>query len=105
MGSRSDGFTQTPERGALADTGNNDLDAGGASQEVFPAKGDRVYFFFQNISIGDLWIDFGVAAIEDTPSIKVVPDGHFVFEDNVVDNRAINVIGATLGQKFVAKEL
>lgn len=77
---------------------------GGTSQEVMGANANRTYLLVQNVSAGDLWINFGVAAVANQSSIKLAPGAAFVMEDNAVEVRAVNVIGATTGQAYTAKE-
>lgn len=80
------------------------ITTGGTSQELAPARTRRRYFLFENISAEDMWLDFGTAAVADEPSIKVPTGGSFVMESGLVSSKAINVIAATTGSKFVAKE-
>lgn len=89
--------------GALTD-GSDTITTGGVSQQIFAAKTGRKYFFFENVSSGDLWINFGGAATVAQPSIKVVANGSFVMECMFISDQAIHVIGATTGQEFSAKE-
>lgn len=95
--------TIVPTRGSLTD-GSGTIASGGASQQIFAANTSRKYFFFENVSSGDLWINFGVAAVINQPSIKVLANGSFVMEASYVSDQAINVIGATTGQAFTAKQ-
>lgn len=92
-----------PAKGTLTD-GSGTIASGGASQQIFAANSSRKYFFFENVSSGDLWINFTTAAAVTQPSIKVKADGSFVMEASFVSTEAINVIGATTGQAFVAKQ-
>lgn len=89
--------------GALTDRSGT-IAAGGASQQIAAALATRRYFFFENVSAEDLWINFGVAAVAGQPSIKVPSGGSFVMESGFISNQAINVIGATTGSAFSAKE-
>ena len=77
---------------------------GGTAQDLMDANIGRRYLFIQNISTGDLWINFGVTAVADQPSIKIPAGASFVMEGTVVFGDLISIIGATTGQKFVAKE-
>jgi hypothetical protein len=92
-----------PVRGAITNRSGT-ITAGGASQTLAAANATRSYFFIQNISTDVLWIDFGVAAVQDQPSIKLCPEATFVMEGGFVSTDAINIIGPTTGAKFVAKE-
>lgn len=80
------------------------ITAGGASQPVTAANAGRKYFFFQNLSSGDLWIRFSVtAAAASQPSIKIAPGGYY--ESGVfVPRNDVQVYGATTGQAFAALE-
>lgn len=87
---------------------NLDIDTGGASQQVFAANADRTGLIIQNISNEPLWVDFDATAVADTPSIMLIGGGLGIlqFPDSTgrVEKGAVNIIGATTGQKFVAKE-
>lgn len=91
------------QRGALTD-GSGTITTGGASQQIFAANSTRKYFIFENVSAENLWIDFGTAAVANQPSFKVVPNGQFVMEDFFVSTQTVNVIGATTGLAFTAKQ-
>lgn len=88
-------------------TGLNDrsgaITAGGTAQTVEAPNAGRSYILIQNVSVGDLWVDFGETAVVDAPSIKVAADASLVFDSGFVPSGAISVIGATTGQKFTAK--
>jgi hypothetical protein len=104
-GSGSSGaVTISPSAGAVSDADAGTIVTGGVSQQMFAANASRRYFFFENVSSGDLWINFGAAATISQPSIKVVPNGSFVMESIFISNQAVNVIGATAGQAFTAKQ-
>lgn len=82
------------------------ITTGGASQQVFAANSSRKYLLIQNISIEDLWVNFGAAATQDTPSLKLLPNGVGILEfpqGGAIETGAIHIIGATTGSKFVAK--
>lgn len=91
------------QRGALTN-GSGSITTGGTSQAVFALNASRKYFFFQNISTETMWINFGVAAVQDQPSLEILPHASFVMETFFVSTEAINVISATTGSKFVAKQ-
>lgn len=90
-------------RGRLTDLSGT-VTTGGTSQQVAVANIDRELFFLQNLSAGDLWVNFDTAAVTQQPSIKVPPGATFVAEQNFVPTGAIHIIGATTGQAFTAKE-
>lgn len=80
------------------------LAAGATAQQLAPESANRRYLLVQNLSTGDLWINFGVDAVQNQPSIKILPDGVFAMEGAFVSGDAVSIIGATLGQAFTAKE-
>jgi hypothetical protein len=92
----------TPSTGALTDLSST-ITTGGTSQTLSTAK-SRKYFLVQNLSAANLYINFGSAATTGTGSIVIVPNGSFVMESMFVTNQAINILGATTGQGFTAKE-
>lgn len=90
--------------GALTDRSGT-LAAGATSQAVAAANAARKYFFFENVSDTDMWINFGVAAVANQPSILVLANGgSFTMEGAFVSNQAVNVICATIGKAYTAKE-
>lgn len=92
--------------GGLVD-GSSTLAAGGVSQQVFAANRGRQYLIVQNQSAGNVWVNFGVAAVEGPPSIKILPDASLQLSSagtGVVPTATVNIRGATLGQAFTAKE-
>lgn len=90
-------------RGFITDRSGS-ITAGGTAQSLCSASTNRRYIFIENISSGDLWVDIGVTAVADQPSIKIVAGAAFVMEDQFVATGPFSIIGATTGQKFVAKE-
>lgn len=85
--------------------------AAAASQLATGALKGRRVFFFQNLSANTMWLQFGVAAVQDAPSIALVGDAtpgkgatFTVAKPEFVDERAVYVIGVAVGDKFVAKE-
>lgn len=90
-------------RGPITD-GSGTISVGGTSQVVFAANPIRKYLIFQNQSSGDLWINFGIAAVQSQPSIRVFPGESFLMEGSHISTDSINVIGATTGQSFAAKQ-
>lgn len=96
-------FSVAPVRGAITNRSGT-ITSGGASQILAAANATRSYFFIQNISTNILWINFGVAAAQDSPSIKLLPESTFVMEGGFVSIDSVTIIGPTTGAKFVAKE-
>lgn len=72
-----------------------------------PENYGRQYLFIQNISSGDLWINFHDNEAEpDQPSIKIVPDAAISWESGFgfVPTSEVHLYGAHTGQAFVIKE-
>jgi len=81
------------------------ITAGGTAQVAMVANGGRQGFVFQNVSAGDLWVDFTGTAVADKPSIKVVAGALLDCSDGgICPITAMSVIGATTGQKFTLWE-
>lgn len=78
--------------------------SGGAAQTIAAANPQRVGFFIQNVSDTDCWIDFGVTAVADAPSIKVAMGTSYSTPVNAQPKGHISLIGATTAKKFTAKE-
>lgn len=96
-------LTNGPQRGALTNRSGS-IAVGATSQAVAAAAATRKYFIFQNLSIETMWINFGVAAVSDQPSFEILPHASFVMENIFISTESINVISATAGSKFTAKE-
>jgi hypothetical protein len=79
------------------------ITSGGASQLQVAANNDRCYFFFQNQSSGDLWVNWGLPATLSQPSIRVPAGAVLTEEGNFVSTENVYVIGATTGQAFCCK--
>jgi hypothetical protein len=97
---------QATPGGSLID-GSGTVTTGGTSQVVFTANVGRQYLLIQNVSDADLWVNFGTAAVESQPSIKILPDGAVEFSSagtGVVPTGTVNVRGATTGKAFTAKQ-
>ena len=90
-------------RGTLTDRSGT-ITTGGTAQQLAAANPSRRYIIIQNVSTAALWIDFGVNAVQDQPSLKLVADGSFVMEGDFVDTQSISIIGGTTAQAFSAKE-
>lgn len=80
------------------------LAAATTSQQFAPANESRSYLLIQNISAEDLWINETIPAVADQPSIKIAAGATLIFDGPFIPTGALNIIGATLGQKFVVKE-
>ena len=93
----------TPTKGTLTNR-SGAITNGGTAQTVAAVNANRQYFFFENVSLGDLWINFTTTAVIGQPSIKIAPKGAFVMEASFISTEAISVIGATTAQAWTAKE-
>lgn len=89
-------------RGTLTDR-NTTITQANVSQQLAPANPNRSYFIFQNVSDTDMSLDFGQAAIIGT-SFLCIPKASFVMEDSFISTQSINVICATQGKAYAAKE-
>ena len=78
--------------------------AGGTSQVVAPANPNRVGFSLQNVSYGDLWISSNGPAVAGQPSHWLPAGSYWEYPLTGVPLTAINVLGATTGQAFTARE-
>ena len=83
--------------------GSGAIGAPATAQQVFAQNAARKYLFILNISDTDMWINFGVNAVADQPSIKLVANGGY-FEPLVPSDQAVSIICASAGKKFVAKQ-
>lgn len=97
------GSSPDPTQGALTDRSGT-IAVGGTSQEMAAANAARRYLFVENVSAADLWIDFGSDAEASQPSILIPTRAAFVMEGSFISTQAVNIIGATTGQAFTAKE-
>ena len=92
-----------PSSGALTD-GSGTVTTASTSQQIFAANASRRYFMLQNNSATPLWFNFTAAAVLSEPSVILQPNASFFMESNYISNEAINIIGATAGASFTAKE-
>lgn len=88
--------------GALID-GSSSIAVNATRQQVFSENGGRQYLFIQNVSAGDLWVNFGANAVADIPSMKIPSGASLIFEGAIPTAR-VDIIGALAGQKFCAKQ-
>jgi hypothetical protein len=82
--------------------GSGTITTGGTSQVVFAAR-DRTYLLLINDSDTVMFVNFGVAAVSGQPSIRLAANGGF-YEPLVPPNQSVNIICATTGKTFVAKQ-
>lgn len=74
------------------------------SATLAAANANRKYIFIQNVSTGDIWINFTTAATNASPSIRIDASGVFVMEGSFISTEAINIRSNTSTRPFVAKE-
>jgi hypothetical protein len=92
----------SPSTNTLVDHSGS-ITTGGTAQTLSAAK-SRKYFFFQNLSVSNMYLNFTSAASASTGSILIVPGGSYVQEGSFVSSELISVFGATTGQQFTAKD-
>lgn len=93
-----------PLRGTLTDASGS-ITTGGASQQVFAVNATRTMFMIQNVSDEDLWINFTSAASAGAGSYKLTPGGLITSQGvGFTSTEAINILGATAGKEFTAKQ-
>jgi len=99
---RGGSVSTTPNRGSFTD-GSGTIAVGATSQQVFAANATRNYLLIQNNSADTLWINFGVAAVQTQPSIKLLPNGSLEFSQ-FLSTQTVNIIGPNAGATFTAKQ-
>lgn len=95
--------TTAPSSGTTTSRSGS-ITTGGSNQTLASTNLNRKYIFIQNTSSGNLYVNFTNAATTTGNSITLVPNASFVMENGFVTTEAIQIIGATTGQTFVAKE-
>lgn len=64
----------------------------------------RKYLFIQNVSNGELWIDFTIDAVTDAPSIRLSPGDVFLMESNFITTEVVNIIRKAGSGDYTLKE-
>ena len=77
---------------------------GGTAQVQIPVNRQRVGFWIQNLSAGDLFISEIGAAVAAQPSIKLIPNALYENPITGCTTNAISILGATTAQAFSARE-
>lgn len=78
--------------------------SGGSSQELSPQNLRRVFFFFQNNSQADLWINLvDDAAVDATIRVSAGAEFNMTYLE-WVDTARVSVYGPTTGQQFACWE-
>jgi hypothetical protein len=83
---------------------SNTIIAGGAAQVLAAANGNRMGFWIQNNSAGDLWISSMSTAVPSQPSLRIPAGALYEFPANGTPITVISIFGATTGQTFTARE-
>ena len=98
--------TISPTGGTLTDRSGT-LTTAATSQQIAPANPSRRYLLIQNVSTTEiLWVNFTAAATQAEPSIMLAANGgSLVMESSSVSTEAVNVIAATAGHPWTAKEM
>ncbi|CAN5317650.1 hypothetical protein BH11PSE5_BH11PSE5_20710 [soil metagenome] len=79
------------------------ITTGGTSQKLLDASITRRGWVFHNISDTDMWInELGAAAVADSPSVRVAAGTTYRPDFQTVSQ--VNVLCATTGKKFTARE-
>lgn len=84
--------------------GSGTIATGGAAQTIFNANATRARLVIQNQSTGLLFINFGVPAVTDQPSIRLEPYDIWMDSGPSCTNQSVSIIGDATGQAFTAKE-
>lgn len=83
--------------------GSGTITTGNVSQQIFAANASRSYLFLVNTSDTVMYVNFAIPAIAGQPSITLAANGGF-YEPLVAPNQTVNIICATAGKTFVAKQ-
>jgi hypothetical protein len=93
-----------PSGGNLTDCSGT-ITEGGTSQELVAALTTRKYLLIQNLSDEVMWINFGADAEADSGSIKLaVASDPFIMQGSFVSTQTVNIVSATTGKAYTAKE-
>jgi hypothetical protein len=71
---------------------------------LIPANVSRKGFAIQNLSAGDLWFNGTGAAAASQPSFRLSPGSYYESPQGGAGVAAVQIIGATTGQAFTARE-
>lgn len=86
--------------------GSGAIASGGTAEDALPANGGRQYVLVQNIDdADDLWVAFGEDAVIDE-CFRLVAGASIEFggaSTLIVPTGRVSVLGATTGNKFIAK--
>lgn len=80
------------------------ITAGGADQQLMPARLGRRGYWVQNNSSGDLWVNALGTAAASQPSMKIGAGALYETPAHMVPPGEVRIFGATTGQTFTARE-
>lgn len=95
------GIVVSPSSGSFT---NRSGTATAVSAQLAAANSSRKYFYLQNVSDGNIWFNFGVAAVTTQPSLRLRPGETFTLDGSFISTQAINVISEVGSRDYVAKE-
>jgi hypothetical protein len=90
-------------RPSVFSDGSSTILTSDVSQQIFSYNYDRHYLYFQNESSDDMYVDFGVPA-NSSSSFKIPASGSLTFDSAYIPASTVNIICATSGAAFIAKE-
>lgn len=90
----------------LQDATTLSITTGGTSQQIFAANPNRRTFIFQNKSDESMYLNFGAAATASggTSILIAANGGAYECPANYCSTQTINVVSATTGKVFAAKQ-
>jgi hypothetical protein len=91
-------------RSTSATNRSGTIATGGQSQQLMAANPARRGWAIQNQSSGDLYVSGTGAATLDQNSMKLIPGAYYESPNSISSQVAHNIIGATTGQAFWARE-
>jgi hypothetical protein len=99
------GYFQVVDKSDLADVIDRSgvIAVAATAQQIMPANNVRQFFFFQNVSDTDMWINFDVAAAPNQPSILIPPGGDLML-DRWCTRKFASVYCLYAAKPFTAKE-
>lgn len=94
-------------KGALTDASGS-ITTGGTSQQVYAANSSRIYLYIANPedATETLYVNIGASASTTARnSYELPPGADLPFDSSgFIPSGAVNVVAATTGSKFIAKE-
>ena len=104
-GASASGGQSGVNRGTFTDDSGT-ITVGGTSQQVMAANASRKGLMIQNPSTAteSLFVNFGAAATTTGNSVELLPGGTFWEDAGMVSTETVNVVAATGGHAFMAKE-